>query len=104
MNSGTVTKSKIQIPNAASKDMVKVIETAGLKECSTPPNDRRTSVVRAFNFEGMPCPSPAGKCLGTIEIKHREVTLQVMIPLGMETMCWLTSQCVEQCNGDLDKN
>ena len=61
VNSGTVTKSKAQIPSTAPKDMVKVIEPAGLKECNTSPNDRRTSVVRAFNFEGMPCPSPAGK-------------------------------------------
>ena len=61
VNSGTVTKNKAYKPNVP-KDMIKVIQVAGLKECSTPPNDRSTSVVRAFNFEGMPCPSPAGRC------------------------------------------
>ena len=63
INSGTVTKSKAA-PNdtrkAPSHDMIKVIEAAGLRECNTPPNDRRTSVVRSFNFDGIPCPSPAG--------------------------------------------
>ena len=63
INSGTVTKSKTapsDTQKAPARDMIKVIEAAGLRECNTPPNDRRTSVVRSFNFDGIPCPSPAG--------------------------------------------
>ena len=63
INSGTVTKSKAapsDTQKAPAQDMIKVIEAAGLRECNTPPNDRRTSVVRSFNFDGIPCPSPAG--------------------------------------------
>ena len=63
INSGTVTKSKAASSDtrkAAAPDMIKVIEAAGLRECNTPPNDRRTSVVRSFNFDGISCPSPTG--------------------------------------------
>ena len=63
VNSDTVTKSRVPPTDIPIVDVTKVIEATCLKECSTRPNDGKTSVVRAFNFDRMPCPSPAGKCL-----------------------------------------
>ncbi len=65
---GTVTKTSslpVHIPPLAPADVIKMIETAGLKETQqTPPADRWLSCVRAFNFDRMPCRSPAAPVEG----------------------------------------